>query len=693
MRAQEQTVLNLIGGLDKCFVIPPFQRNYEWSFEQCDELFEDIVAAFNNGKSHYLGNVVYYVGQNSGASYSEYILVDGQQRVTTILLLLCAIRSLVPDEIKKNINQRYLKNDTSSDKFRIRLKQTSYDTESFIAVVDDLDLKPFEKSNVVRNYRRFVDLLKKCPISPEDIYNTIPKLEIVDVNLQISDDLTAVQTVFEKINSTGKKLTSADLIRNYLLLAKNSVEQEELYKNYWVEIEKLVTNSYISKFARDYLIMNIFEDVAEADVYKMFKSHFNETNATHLEILKEMCSLSKYFSWIKFEQSPDDKINHILGYLSILKTDDLYPLFIYLFDKLYDTDIQLLRKLLNLLTDFMIRYRIVAPYGGGGAMRSLFYQLLEKLSSAEIELTYEAILFELSNSSSLSGRFPEDEEFKEALMQDVNVNYARALLLRIEEFETRNIPVSISDVTIEHLMPQKLSDWWKNYLGGDDKADEIYDKYLNCIGNLAPMSASYNSKNSNKKWSIKLEQIKDVQFVITSEISAYSTWKENDIKDRNEKIANRACLAITSPLPRTRKYQTKAASEEFKPGLYSIADTDTPMNGTSVTEIIFDGTIKKMNSWRELLIAICDIANEYDSELLKEIVNDNTIHKSTKTKNYPNYDPILTKNKELVNAPILIEGTDIYVEANLSSNRIRVYTKQLMDIYGITNDIQINVEN
>ena len=156
-------------------------------------MFEDIVVAYKTGKSHYLGNVVYYVGKNSGAAYSEYILVDGQQRVTTILLLLCAIRSLVSDDIKKSINQRYLKNDTSSDKFRIRLKQTSYDTDSFIAVVDDMDLTQYSKSNVVKNYLHFIELLKESSVSPEDIYNTIPKLEIVDVNLQINDDLTAVQ--------------------------------------------------------------------------------------------------------------------------------------------------------------------------------------------------------------------------------------------------------------------------------------------------------------------------------------------------------------------------------------------------------------------------------------------------------------------------------------------------------------------
>ena len=693
MRAQEQTVWSIIGGLDKCFIIPPFQRNYEWTFEQCDELFYDIVNAFETGKTHYLGNVVYYVGKNNGASYNEFILVDGQQRITTILLLLCAIRDLTDDEnIEKSINTRYLKNDSGSEQFRIRLKQTSYDSKSFIAVIDRNIDNASSDSNIVKNYNHFKDLLKECTISLKDIYETIPKLEVVDVNLQIENDLNAVQTVFEKINSTGKQLSSADLIRNYLLISDSSQEQEKLYQDYWVKIEQTVKNDNISRFARDYLIMNIFEDVPEGNIYKMFKNHYNETQATHIDILSELKKYSDYFAWLKFENSPNNSVNRIITFLNFLRTDDLYPLYLYLFDNLYNSNIIELKRILELFIDFMLRYRIVAPSGGGGALRSVVHQLLEKLNSEEIELKYDSILFELSNSSAISGRFPSDEEFKEALMKSVNVNYARSLLVRMEEIETKNISVPLREITTEHLMPQKLTDWWINNLGGKDEAERIYDRYLNCIGNLTPMSAGYNSSNSNKKWDDKLVHIKNVQFAITSEIASFDKWTEEEIKKRNEEISNRACATITAPLVRTRKYQTKNASEEFVPGLYPVSDVTTPMSNTNVTEILFENTVIKVSSWKEFFKTICEIAYDFDSLLFRTISDSNQIHKATSNRNYPEKDPIITDNKDLLVGPRAVSDSSIYIEGCLSSSRARIYAKQLLDIYGITDDFQINVE-
>lgn len=168
---------------------------------------------------------------------------------------MCALRDTFnnKDEIKR-INNRYLINDTGDFRFRVRLKQTAYDSQSFISIIDNSPIEN-DSNNVTKNYMHFTELINKSDVSVNDIYETIPKLEIVDVNLQISDDLGAVQTIFEKINSTGKRLTPADLIRNYLLLANTSAEQERLYQDYWVKIEQVVKNDNISRFARDYLII------------------------------------------------------------------------------------------------------------------------------------------------------------------------------------------------------------------------------------------------------------------------------------------------------------------------------------------------------------------------------------------------------------------------------------------------------
>ena len=258
--------------LDKVFIIPPFQRNYDWSIEQCDELFDDIIKAYKTSTTHYLGNIVYYVGKNSGASFNELILVDGQQRITTILLLLCAIRDYSKEDLK--IDSRYLINDTDIEKFRIKLKQTSYDYRIFATVINKGNLQESDqKSNVIKNYRHFIRRIKESNISPRDIYDTIKKLEVVDVNLEISEDLGKVQTVFEKINSTGKKLQPSDLIRNYLLLSSTSALQEELYNNYRTKLEQQLGNENISKFSKYYLISKLYEDIQNESIYKSFKNY------------------------------------------------------------------------------------------------------------------------------------------------------------------------------------------------------------------------------------------------------------------------------------------------------------------------------------------------------------------------------------------------------------------------------------
>lgn len=258
-------------------------------------------------------------------------MVDGQQRVTTILLLLCAIR----DEMKRqnmpdeNITIRYLENDNGGDLYRVRLKQMSYDANSFNMVVKGLVKENDKKNNIIKNYFHFISLLKDSTIPLKDIYNTITKLEVVDVNLQIEDNLEAIQTVFEKINSTGKRLSPADLIRNCLLLSNSIEEQELLYKNYWIKIERTVSNENISRFARDFLVMKIFEDVRQEKIYKKFKDDYvNQPEITHVEILDEMSRYAKYFSYFKFENCENEKINKLIIMLNLLKTDDLMPLYL-----------------------------------------------------------------------------------------------------------------------------------------------------------------------------------------------------------------------------------------------------------------------------------------------------------------------------------------------------------------------------
>lgn len=690
MHAVDTTILDFIGGRNKVCVIPPFQRNYEWSRIQCKELFEDIKKTLETNKNHYLGNIVYYIGKKNGATFSELVLVDGQQRVTTILIFLCALRDTMSDNEKVSNVRQYLVNSTSDDKYRMRLKQTSYDSDTFIDLINKKDPKNHD-NNIYKNYIDFVSWLKSETIKPEDFFDALEKLQIVDVNLQIENDLTAVQTVFEKINSTGTPLTPADLLRNYLLISDSVEEQERLYKEYWTEIENNIKTDNIPRFVRDYLVMKTYDDVVANETYFQFKNYIDESMLEKEQVLSDMKKYSVFYSYLKFANSDEKNLNRIIVILKYLKADDVFPLYLYLIERMYSSDKKELCRILTLVKDFILRYRIVTPSSGGGSLRAVIQKLIEKIDKKEIDFTYDAIYFELSNSSALSGRFPTDDEFKKSLMQsnEKNYKYARAVLLGIEYNESTRPPVEFEDVTIEHLMPQTLSDTWKQNLGGKDKAEEIYETYLNCIGNLTPLSQSCNSKISNLPWNQKKDKIDFTGFAVSDSVKNISDWNESEIIKRNKDLAERACKAITSPLPRTRKYRTSL--DDFESGEYSASDIETKMESTYISGISFNGEKFDVFSWNGYLNKICNILHRNDSVKFEKIVEENLIHKSTSKRNSKGKDPIITKDKSLLVSPYLIDGTEFYSEGTVSSMSARVYSKQLLDLYGVTEDVKLFV--
>ena len=695
MKATETTILKFIGGEDKVFIIPPFQRNYAWTTEQCEELFEDILIAVKNNKNHYLGNIIYYEGENNGASFSENILIDGQQRVTTILLLLCAIRDIVSDEeTKKKINRKYLKNeDVDPDNlYRVRLKQTDYDNGIFEKLINGT-LDPNEKGKIAENYRRFKDLLSDSNIDPKQIFEKIPKLEVVEVNLQ-TNELRTVQKIFEKINSTGNPLSAADLLRNYLLISDSVGKQKKLYTDYWLKIENTITADHISEYIKDYLIMKICEDVKKSEVYKEFKNYVLNNALSQEVILKDLRDYAPYYKAIFTKNTSNKKLDREIKILNHLLSSDMYCLFMYLLKKRDEIDQAEMLKIFNLLRCFLTRFRVVGASRGGGALRSVIHSLLKKLQNSTIQCSFEDIQFELSNSSSKSGRYPDDEDFKAALMtsKEENHSYGRAILLAIEEFETSNIPVNFDEVTIEHLMPQTLSESWIDALGGKEQAESIYNNYLNCIGNLAPLSGPYNSKNSNKIWTEKVRIMKDVQFKTTKEVLSLPKWNQETIIDRNATLAERACKAILAPIPRTRSYTNKNAFDNFVPGIYPISDLETKMEGSDIKSVTIDGKEMQLTNWNNLLVKACEYVLAIDPQKFSTLVEDNLLHKDKKSKNPPCFDPIISKNKDFLNKGIKISSSEYYAEGNISSSRARFFTYQLLKHFDLIDSSSITVD-
>lgn len=697
MKANDEKVGKFLGGRDSVFIIPPFQRNYSWDEEQCSELFDDILNSLAKHKSHYIGNIVYYVGENNRAGFNEFILVDGQQRITSILLLLCALRSRLSIEEAKRLEKNYLINEDEKDeKYRIRLKQTEGDLRVFEKIINNSGLSDTERENkLFRNYSYFVDRISEFD---EDMamkfYNTTADLDIVDLNLKIENDLEAVQKIFEKINSTGKELSIADLIRNYLLISHNSDEQKRLYDDYWVNIEKLYKDKeMISEFAKHYLITKRGIWVEEKKMYNTFKLYFDNIEITKEQILTEILRLSKYYNWFIDENCPDDKINIILKELNVLKSDDMYSLLLVLFDRLYEINRELLRNILDLLCDFMIRYRVVSPTNGSGDIRKTLFTLLSKINQNVIDLNYDNILYELSNSPSPGGRFPDNNEFKTSLKGYVNTSYAKALLYKLEYRKVKNIEVDIRKVTVEHLMPQTLSDDWKKDLGGEIEALLVYNTYINTIGNLALLSRPLNSENSNAVWSKKRKNIEDSQFVLTNSIKEIEQWNDNTIKSRCEKITELSLEYIKGPIERKRDFETVEVNDEYDAGIYNAADINFKVTGRTVKSIIFNNTPYSVKGWFELLVITCKILYDYDSDKFNTIVKQNKIHKSTfKYSYYFGNDPIICNEDKYLVSPYKLDEANCYVECCLSANRAIYYTLDIIKEYGLIDSFKIEIE-
>ena len=612
---KKQNIMELLENSEKVFIIPPFQRNYEWEEIQCKELFEDIkLIANDKNKRHYLGNVVFYINEENDLG-EEYILIDGQQRVTTIIIFLCALRDCDENgKLPKNIYRNYLEHGIENSKFKTKLKQTLYDQDAFSALV----LKEsFDKNNkIFRNYDYFKELIKdeklKTPLTK--LYKALKKIEIASIELvtkqlEAKDDLETVQRIFEKINSTGKPLTKGDLIRNFLLLTKNLQEQEELYKNYWLKIEKRLLSENISIFAKDYLVMKIFEDVNDSEVYKKFKQVFGEDGETKEKILKEMTKYSEYYSWIlepnkllSTQNKKKEIIKKLIEEIKYIGAIDFRSLLMLLLEKMYDEkNIIELEKILKLLRDFLLRYRVVKVSRGGGGLTGVVTDLIKKISTNEIECNYENIYFELSNSKNPSGKFPKDDEFKQALQESVDETYAKLVLSIIEKNEKPNdIPIDVSKITIEHIMPKKLNSSWEKDLGND--AVSIHEKFLKSIGNQVPLSKKWNSSLSNKVFIEKRRKYIEQQFSITREISDFEKWGEEELIKRNKDISERACNYIISPLKRSRDYD----DDEVITFEDKIEDT----KNKKIRAILYNDKEYIIKNWKDLIYKISEILYE-----------------------------------------------------------------------------------
>jgi uncharacterized protein with ParB-like and HNH nuclease domain len=563
MRAfQPDAITEFIKTNERTFVIPVYQRNYVWKIEDCEKLFDDVLVSIKTGKKHYFGNIVYYQdGIDPFSGYARYILIDGQQRITSTMILLTAIRDEEPDNEKRNLlTYTYLTNEKAEEKFRVKLKQVETDREAYESLVENR-LENINKSSVIyRNYNKLRKLVRSAKseldYTTADLLNGITYLNIILIDLESNlEGSESPQVIFESINATGEPLSTADLLRNFLLLEVGTDRQKEFYENYWLTIEKNVGNENVKDFVRRYITLKSTEDIRINTEYKEFKKSYKEYFKDAEEAIKELAKYSKYYRWIKNPETlsiEQQKTSKLLQDLDDLRMIPATPTIMWLLEKADTGQISFtdVNEVFDVVASWSFRARITNIINTGEIGTILTTKILELLKSKDdLDDLADYLWFELSNYRR-HDIYASDNMFKDAFMRyDFYKNYRKYVQQKLSSVIS-NDQTEIELESIEHIMPQTIrSDKWPGISPGE------HVEWVNTIGNLTPLNMPDNIDNSNHAFADKIENIKNSDWQITRVIDTNNGWGIDAIRKRGEELANKALAVWKSPKERTREVE------------------------------------------------------------------------------------------------------------------------------------------
>lgn len=683
MEANKIKLLEFIGSGKKTFNIPVYQRNYDWKQEHCERLFRDVekIAKSNNTVEHFLGTVVYVIS-SAQLNYTEFVLIDGQQRVTSVTLLLKALHDCIEDsELKEDIYESYIINKRAPEELRVKLKPIESDMRAYESLLNN-DVKD-EDYNIVKNYNYFVELIKGSDIPAESLYNALSNIELVYIQLEKDKKSENPQMIFESLNSTGLSLTEADLIRNFLLMNHSYDEQTKLYKEYWVKIEKQLTNSKVSDFVRDYLTMKTGKISTKQKVYENFKEFAlnPEVNMDEQGLLEDLLIFGKYYSAFLYFNSDNDEINYYLEQFQTLKSTTVYPVLLYIFDECYTykkiTEDDII-EILKIFISYIFR-RIICGYPTN-ALNKIFATLIQELDSSD-EPKYADRLLKVLTSKTATGTFPRNKEFKkDFLNKKIYKNKAdKYLLCQLENAVSKEKVQISSAITIEHIMPQTLSPQWSIELG--KRANEIHEQYLDTIGNLA--ITGYNSELSNMTFSEKCEIYKDSNISTCRNICEYVEWNDESIIKRAESLYEIASSIWSLP----QRYDTENSKhDEIDYSMVYNLMTNVSVTGEKPKQIIVMDTEFNVSSWKEMLRTLARELCELDSSIFCNLAT----HKDFSGRDRR----IIDIDGSNMKVPYKV-AENLYFETNLSASDILNYCRILCEHYSMIDDVyfMLNINN
>lgn len=649
---------DFIGTNKVLFRIPVYQRNYDWSETNCNRLLDDVYSIMDTGDKHFLGTIVFMAARSGGFSLQEYIIIDGQQRLTTLMLILKAL-SLVAEKVGDScyheIEEQYLHNKYCAEEYKVKLKPIKSDNNQFILLlndkIDDMDEDTHIYQNFILCKERFERWYKQG-IKPSQVLEALTKLEIVEIVLTKGED--DPQVIFESINSTGLDLSNADLIRNFLLM--NVDDQERLYEEYWLPIEKKLRKktdySNMDAFFLQYIIYKTSKPTNNRQLYNNFVKLFKDNNYTQEAILKELKYYSEIFqAFVYGNEKYSETINRLLKNLRILNQTTCYPFLLHVFDDYHKKiiDQATVEKILHFILSYLLR-RLVCGVQSN-SLRGLFTYLYNRIFKVSInkQKYYESInkfLFTISTKDVV----PPVAEFEKSLQtSNVYSNNAlcRFLLIDIENGDSKEI-LQAENLTIEHIMPQTLSSDW-SYI-----KPEEHEEYLHTLGNLSV--TGYNSELSNKSFKEKQEIIKENSkaIVLNSDILDKDIWNIQSIKLRAKRLAG----IVMSRYSIERIIDN---SIEFEYIDTMTLDNYDDVTGKKLVSFKLFDEIYRQNKYALMLMDVIKLLEKKRPGKLSELANSNYSFTSTKRKHVH-----LNTTGEGMRLPWkVMDG--IYLEANLSA--------------------------
>lgn len=685
MVASQQALKSFLSQTKTQFVIPVYQRNYDWTETQCKQLFEDIIAVGNSGQdTHFIGSVVFiHDGVYTTSEVTPLVIIDGQQRLTTISLLYLALYRYAKQSSRQGkaaeINETYIINKfVEEDSSKLKLKQTDINSKAFRYLLNENRPEDYgEYSRVIENYNFFSKRINEDNFST--ILNGLGRLLFVEISLERGKD--DPQRIFESLNSTGLDLSQADLIRNYILMGLVPKKQIAVYNKFWSVIESFAQDevkkeSKVSDFIRDYLTIQNKKIPNKSKVYVEFKNRYRQRDEDfYKKTLNEVKEFSKHYNkLINPTNEPDKDISRELNFIKRIEINVSYPFLLSIYDD-YEKeaiDKDTFVKVLRLVQSYTWRRFILGL--PTNALNKIFMTLYGEVDKDNYLPSMEKALVQKRGKQ----RFPNDKEIKAALKEkDVyNIKSKNKVyfLELLENFNNREyVAVDNPDITIEHIFPKNPDPKWKEQLDIDEYS-RLKDTYLHTISNLT--LSGNNGSLSNKPFLAKKEMDVDgkeqgykfSRLWLNTYLKEIDEWNVIQLHNRFDKIIKRFYKIWSYP----------EIDELFKdePEEVNIFDANDPKN-KQLDYFVFRNERILTNEFSKMYYHVVENLFAENPQLFL-------------TSDLKGYLSITTTPTELRNNYAINEN--YYIETNLDSNGKFRRLKRVLTVFGYEDELTLKYQ-